>query len=845
MNKWILSIALVWISSIWAIGQNIINIPVSGACGMCKERIEGIALSTIGVNKAKYLLDKQELTIEVGSFFDKKELTDKLLKAGHDNDGQIATKENYEALHECCHYREEENSVRENEDDPKPIGIVMDLNGSVFEKLDNGELLPVIGATLNWKGTSQGVITDMNGEFSIPLIDQTKDLVVNYVGYLTDTISVSQKGFLKIVLDKNIVLDAIEIKHKKRTTEISYLDPIKIQSISQKELLKAACCNLAESFDTTPAIDASFTDAITGTRKIEMLGLAGPYVQITRENIPDTRGLAAVSGLAYTPGPWMEGMQLNMGAGSVVNGFESLTGQINLELKKPCHEDNLYLNGYANQAGRYEFNSFTKHEVNENWSVANLLHTSARTLRRDRNNDGFLDVPLTKQIGLINRWKYTDNKGQEGQLGFRVSLLDNLSGQNDFRLNESDRTKVWGADMNTSRVEMWAKRGIVNLDSPHKTLGFQFSGVYHVQDAKFGLRRYDASQKSIYFNSIYQDKIGNLDHQFRAGASFQWDNYQETVVETEYLRNEWVPGVFTEYTYKGSERFSLLVGLRGDYHNNFGFFATPRLNVRYSPQEATVFRLSAGRGQRTESIFAENIGLFASSRTIRVLGNNPNTPYGLQAEVAWNVGFSITQDFKILDRNHLLSFDLNRINFENQIVVDFDQSPREVLFYNLQGQSFSNSGQLQFELDMADWLDVRLAYRYNDVRTTFGETLLRKPLASPHRAFANFAVELGKGWKWDYTINWQSSARLPSTDINPEQYVWEKESPDFFMSNTQVSKLWANNLELYLGAENLFDYHLHRPIIASDQPFSPYFDSSLVWGPIMGINVYAGFRYNL
>lgn len=198
------------------------------------------------------------------------------------------------------------------------------------------------------------------GEFEIPAKRKGSNLIISYVGYSPDTILVNETGYLKIVLEQNLVLDAVEITHRKRTTEVSYLDPVKIQSITQKELLKAACCNLAESFDTTPAVDASVTDAVTGTRKIEMLGLAGPYVQITRENMPDIRGLSALYGLAYTPGPWAEGIQLNMGAGSVVNGFESITGQINVELRKPCHGDLFFLNGYANQAGRFEFNSFSK-----------------------------------------------------------------------------------------------------------------------------------------------------------------------------------------------------------------------------------------------------------------------------------------------------------------------------------------------------------------------------------------------------------------------------------------------------------------------------------------------------
>lgn len=832
MKPYILFISL-WLLPLMVSSQTRLSIPVSGACGMCKERIEGIAKATIGVLKAKYSIENQTLIMEVEPIFQKKELNDALLKAGHDNDGLIASDEAYKALHTCCKYREAPES--------NPFGET--LTGGVFEKSKTGEEIPLIGASVFWEGTTEGTVTNMTGEFEISAGEKGRALIISYVGYSPDTIVVNETGYLKIVLEETLVLDAVEITHRKRTTEVSFLDPIKVQSITQKEMLKAACCNLAESFDTTPAVDASVTDAITGTRKIEMLGLAGPYVQITRENMPDIRGLSALYGLAYTPGPWVEGMQLNMGAGSVVNGYESITGQINVELRKPCHGDLFFLNGYANQAGRFEFNSFSKIKLSDKWSTSNLLHVSTRAWRLDNNEDGFMDNPITKQLGLVNRWKYTNGAGHEAQIGFKVSNLDNLGGQMDFYPNDSDRTKVWGSSVNTTRVEVWAKNGYVDLDKPYRTLGFQFSGAYHVQDGVFGVRPYDANQKSLYFNSIYQDIIGNTDHQVRTGFSAQWDGYEEELLDTVFNRNEFVPGVYGEYTYKGSEKFTFLGGLRADYHNNFGFFLTPRMNVRYAPTEKTVFRLSAGRGQRTASIFSENAGIFATARNIRVQGSNADTPYGLDAEVAWNVGFSITQEFTLWGMNWMFALDANRVEFVNQIVVDME-NPREIVFYNLAGQSFANSIQGQFDIQVTKWLDLRLAYRYNDVKTTYGENLLQRPLNSPHRAFANLAVNFGKGWKWDFTINRMSESRLPSTEANLPQFRIDTESPAYFLSNTQLNKE-SGKFEWYVGVENLFDFHLHNPIIAANEPFSPYFDGSLVWGPIMGRNIYVGFRYHL
>ena len=841
-----------------SISEDTLKISVSGACGSCKSRIEKAALSVIGVTSANYDILAQQLSVTTEDLFKRTELVSAILLVGHDTEGQVAKESAYNDLPGCCLYREvpihleessddQEDHSGHNHGDTKPAANKKNntLSGTVYEKASSEKMVPVIGAYVLWEGQKGGTVTDLDGNFEIEMSKKTKNLVVTYVGYSPDTIAIDQAGIVSITISTPNLLDAIEITHKKRTTEISYLQTVKVQNISSKELLKAACCNLAESFDTTPAIDASNTDAITGTRKIEMLGLAGPYVQITQENIPSVRGLSAIQGLSFVPGPWVESMQLNMGAGSVVNGFESMTGQINVELKKPSSDEDMYFNAYGSQAARLEMNHFAKQVMNEEWSTATLLHASARSLRRDKNSDGFLDIPLGKQFGFINRWEYSDGAGKEAQLGMKLSYVDNVSGQNDFDPVKSDRTAIWGANMETTRAEVWAKRGYVDIDSPYKSLGIQFAGVYHDQNSQFGNRVYDATQKSIYFNMIYQSIIDNTDHQVRMGTSFQWDQFDEQVATSNYKRNEWVPGIFGEYTYKGSEKFSVLLGGRADYHNNFGLFFTPRANVRYAPNESTVFRIAAGRGQRTQSIFAENIGLFASNREINIKSQNEKNPYGLNAEVSWNIGASVTKEFPIGSRNLLVSLDLNRIQFENQIVVDFDQSPQQVWFYNLSGQSYSNSAQLQLEIDAAKWLDIRLAYRYNDVKTTYGEKLLRKPLVSPQRAFMNLDIKPGKGWSIDYTINWLNSVRIPSTASNPIQYQWEGESPSYFLSNAQVSKSWSNGFEVYLGGENIFNYRLQDPIIAADEPFGKFFDSSLAWGPIMGTNIYTGIRMTL
>lgn len=720
------------------------------------------------------------------------------------------------------------------------------FRGKVSEGNENGSNIALVGANVYWLGTTIGATTDINGEFVIEQNKENSRLVISYIGYQNDTVNTEGKKWIDIYLKASVTLDEIKVVRRQKSTQISYINPIKVENIDDHELLKAACCNLSESFETNPSVDVSFTDAVTGTRQIQMLGLAGPYVQITRENLPDIRGLSAIYGLTYIPGAWIESIQLNKGTGSVANGFESITGQINVELRKPAEDDRAYLNFYGNEEGRLEANVNLAHRFNKKWSSGLLLHGKDNSIKLDRNDDGFLDNPVGNNLIALHRWNYADSNRIHLQFGVKATYIANTGGQNDF-IPEEDAltTKKWGMQLNMQRLEGWAKLGRVFEEMPWKTFGFQLSGTLHQQDSYFGLNKYDAGQNTLYANFLYQSIIANTNHKFRTGSSFQYDQYSETLNDTVFNRKEVVPGAFFEYTFNHEDRFNAVSGIRTDYHNIYGLFITPRLHLRYLITENIVLRASGGRGQRTASILSENNGLLASSRQIVIMGDADNKPYGLEPEVAWNYGTNVTF---LLDINHhhgSISFDFYRTDFKNQVIVDLDQEPQRALFYNLKGKSFSNSFQAQADYELIERLDVRLAYRWFDVRTTYSGKLMQKPLVARHRAFINTAYETNNHWKFDLTLNWQGEKRIPNTGSNPEEYRLPERSPDFILMNAQISKVWKNKFEVYAGVENLLNFKQSNPILASDQPFGPYFDSTLIWGPIFGRNIYMGIRYRI
>ena len=819
---------------------------VFGNCEMCKERIEKAA-KVNGVIKANWDIDTKLLTLLVnGSIFNLDKVHHRIAEAGHDTEKEKASDVTYNELPECCHYRKKELTESSRQMvNPVIDGQAGKIKGVVLEEDKKGSFKPLPGASVIWLGTNKGTLTDSTGIFSIERDDNPGRLVISYAGYTADTITITDTKELKIILASGKQLSEVRLYAKQRSTYLAALSPIRTQVMTERELFKAACCNLSESFETNPSVDVSYNDAVTGSKQIQLLGLSGNYTQLTVENLPGPRGIATPLGLNSIAGPWVESIQLNKGVGSVANGFESIAGQINIELKKPEKAERFYENMYINSMGKTDFNLNLNQKIRTKWSTGLLLHDDLLYNKtNDFNKDGFLDLPIGNLFSAINRWKYDDGNGFLTQFGFRF-LSDSKTGGETMYDPDNDKftTNHYGLGINIIRYEGFAKIGYVFPQKKYQSIGLQLSAFDHQQDSYFGLTAYDARQNNFYANLVYQSIIGTSAHKFRTGLSLTSDKYKENFKSINFKRTETVPGAFFEYTFTPVEKFNIVAGLRADHNSLFDWFATPRLHIRYEPLKGTTIRLSAGRGQRTANIFAENMSVFVSSRQINILSTATGRAYGLDPEVAWNKGISVDQKFKLFNRDGLFSVDYFRNDFDDQVIVDLED-PRQVKFYNLAGRSFSNSFQAEINFEPVRKFEIRLAYRYFDVKTTYSNLLLPKPFTAKHRAFTNLAYEIG-GWKFDYTFNYNGSKRIPSTSDNPVQYQRNTSSPSYVLMNAQVSKTLGKKypLEIYLGGENLTDFFQKDAIIAADQPFSNYFDAALVWGPVTGRLFYTGLRY--
>lgn len=646
-------------------------------------------------------------------------------------------------------------------------------------------------------------------------------------------------------------LDEVKVTKKRKGLQKSYTVTGNTTLVTSKELLKAACCNLAESFETNPSIDVNFSDALTGTKQIKMLGLTSPYLMITEENVPSVRGASQAYGLSFTPGTWVESIQITKGAGSVVNGFESISGQINTELIKPINDIPFFLNAYGSTDSRFELNTHFNTQLSKKWSSSLFLHANTRVSEMDQNKDGFLDNPLAKQINVMNRYQYYDaEKGLVSFINFRYMNDAKQSGEVGFD-TEKDKgtTNKWGSEINTQRLDLSTKVGYVFKDKPFQSIGFQNAFTLHDQNSYYGLNVYDIKQTSFYSNLIFNSIINNTKHKFATGINFAYDNYQEFVSLKDFGRVDNSIGAFFEYTYDNDDNFSLVLGGRVDNHNRLGTFVTPRLHLRYNPWEKSVFRFSAGRGKRAANVFAENQSLFASSRVLSILDTEGKI-YGLNPEIAWNYGVSFNQKFQLFGRNADAGIDFYRTDFQNQVVVDVMQSPQEVLFYNLKGKSYANSLQVEFNYELLNHFNLRSAYKYYDIQTQYLSGVYQRPLQAKHRLFANLEYEThrtekGRQWRFDATYNWLGKQQLPVTASNPAADRLPEFSPAYSLVNAQITRVFSSSFEVYVGGENIGNYKQPTAILGADAPFGPNFDASIVYAPIFGQMYYAGLRFKL
>ena len=717
------------------------------------------------------------------------------------------------------------------------------LKGIVFGNEKDGKQ-PLPGVNIFWQGTNSGTASDGDGNFEIRKKENQHMLVFSFVGYETKTVHVDNLEKLEVTLDPNLEIKEVTVVQKDRGTYLSAMETIQTERISSAELHKAACCNLAESFETNPSVDLSYSDAITGAKQIKLLGLDGTYSLLQIENMPNLRGLATTVGLTYIPGPWMESIQVSKGAASVLNGYDAIAGQINAELKKPDSNEKLFLNVFANADSRLEFNGNTNIRVKgDTLTTGILVHAHDLSAINDHNNDGFMDEPMSQMFQVGNRWKFNNHRGYMAQAGINLLWENRLGGQVDAtRDMVPSIDNPYGVNIKNNRFDAFLKSGYV-FPNGRTAIAWLSNFSRHETDTYIGLSEYRADETRFYGSAVFtRDLDVSAWHTLNSGLSIIYDDFNERLYEADILRTEKVPGIFSEYTFKPNANFTLMAGIRADFHNLFGTFVTPRMHFKYNFGGYFTLRGSAGKGYRTANVLSENIYMLANSRSL-------TWETDAMQEEAWNYGLAFVQNYTLFGRDLTLNAEYFRTDFQSQLVVDRESSADFIILRQLDGKSYATSLQFDLRWQPVERLDMLLAYRINDTKQTIGGELKDKPLTNKYKGLINFNYTTRlKKWMFDYTIQLNGGGRIPR--YPGEEISFAKIDEDFYtfnpysIMNAQITK-YFRYWSIYVGVENLTNFKQKDPIEGADNPFGPQFSATNVWGPVMGRKFYMGLRFNL
>ena len=793
LQKVVLSLALLFSMGLFAQIKNQ-QFQVSGNCSMCKERIEN-ASKKAGSKTAQWDAATKVLRLTWDEkYTDAEKILQSIAEAGHDNEKYTAPDDVYAKLPACCLYER-----------PAAHGTG---NTSAVDSENKHPDVPAAG-------TAQQTEEHHHHEQHTPAAEKT--------------------------------IEGVQLQKTQNDLSINRKAASVTYDISSKELLKAACCNLSESFETNPTVDVSYANAATGSKQIIMLGLDQKYTAFSRDLLPEFRGLAQPNGLTYIPGKWVAGLQLTKGGGTATQTAESMTGSINTELLKYKDKNTTALNFYASAQGRMEGNLTHLSSLNDKWSQSILLHANSTQRKMDENGDTFLDQMLGEQMNVAYLTDYNDlqTSGWGSHFGIQLLRDNRQGGQVQFDKDKDPAQQPWyGASIETSRIQLWNKTGYIFKGKPYQSLGLMNQFTAHRQHSSYGLRNYDGRQITWFSNLIFESIIGNTNHRYKTGVSFIYDRFDEDYLVTPLRRTETSPGLFAEYTLT-LPQFTLVAGTRADFHNLAGTQLSPRLNAKYDLTDKAMVRLSAGRGFRMPNILAEAQRYFMSGRQLTTLSGSLPPSGTLDAETAWNYGLSFTQNFRLAGRTASLSIDAFRTAFQNQILYDIDQSRDQILVYNNLGKSSANSLQIQTELQPLRQVELRAAYKYYDVRAGYLSGERQLPLQPKHRGFVNTAYTTaknnsGKQWTFDTTLQVVGPQRLPDSVMSDVAYAGSQNTPAYALLHAQAAYVFGEGRRIYIGGENLTGVVQKTPVLSADNPFGPGFDAGMLYAPTMKANVYLG-----
>ncbi len=715
------------------------------------------------------------------------------------------------------------------------------LRGQVVDAA-TGEALPL--ARLRVLPEDIRAETDASGHFYLDTLVPHPDsrLVVQYMGFLSDTLAVQWDSFQTIKLQADKQLEEVVITGTMRAVSRKE-SPIPVEVYRSAYFKTNPTPSLLEATGMINGVRPQVNCNVCNTGDIHINGMEGPYTLVLIDGMPIVSALSTVYGLSGIPNSMVQQLEVVKGPAAALYGSEAMGGIINVITKSPQQAPRLSVELMGTSWQEFNADLGAKASLGKRVQTLLGIHSFWYNQPFDKNKDGFTDLALQKRVSVFNKWAMQRPHQRVATLGLRYVYEDRWGGQTDWDKRWRGTDSIYGEHVLTRR---WELIGQYQLPAKEHVM-LQYSFNHHLQDSWYGTSPY-AAQQTVAFAQLYWNR--NIQqHELLAGATYRYTYYDDNTPATVTARGNNpqhtpLPGLFVQDEWTLNARNKLLAGYRFDYDRHHGGIHSPRLAYKWQPHRQHSLRASVGTGFRVVNIFTEDHAALTGARTVVI-------KEALAPERSYNTNLNYAAQFVRGAQFINLDATLFYSYFTNKIIADYDTDPNIIYYGNLNGHSTSRGVSLNASWHSTLPLQVSTGITFMEVFRKEGRQREQLLFAPQWSGNVMVGYTLPGHFRFDLTAQWNGPMRLP---LQPNDYRPEY-SPWFCLANLQVTKTWNERLELFGGIKNLLNFVPKEVYMRPWDPFDKYtdqnnpenftFDTSYNYAPQQGIRGFLGIRYQL
>ena len=681
--------------------------------------------------------------------------------------------------------------------------------------------IPIPFASISVKGQSIGTASNADGFFEINDIKAgSYELVFSAIGFnkLKKNISIQAgKNTLDIILEPSSYdIEQVVVTGTMKETFLS-TSPVKVDVVTQKFLKKVATSNVMEVIENVNGVQKQINCGVCGTNDIHINGMEGPYTLVLINGMPVMSSLSTVYGFNGIPTSLIKQIEIIKGPSSTLYGTEAVAGVINILTKEPLDVSTIELESFI-----------TSHfEKNIDFAYAPKMKKvdvllSGNYFKMDNflddNKDNFTDIPFSERLSLFNQWNFKRKSRKKFSLSAKYFQEDRSGGVKEWNENLRGNDSIYGESIYTDRIELAASYELpmdedVRIDASYN---------YHHQDSYYGNTKYEAFQNIYFANLIWNKSIGH-NHDFISGLSYRYQTFMDSTLANINER-KFIPAFFVQDEITLNRKWTSLLGIRTDYHDEHRFIFSPRMNLKFKPKTYTTFRLNAGTGFRLVNLFTEDHAFLTGSREVLVVED-------LKPEESYNINLNANHIFSLGRSTGTIDIDAFYTYFTNKITPDYDVNSNQIIYANLDGFSVSRGLAFNIQQNFEIPLSIKAGGTFLDVYSVYDNNIRENELFAP-----SFTGVFSLSYNWDKintSIDWIAKVTSPmSLPTFPYPFERVEESPWFSQHHLQIKKVFSESLTAFIGVKNVFNYTQESPLVDWQNPFGDDFDTSYAYGPL-------------